>query len=62
MKNTNYADVRLTDALERQLLAEAIEAQQEYTLDRMVKSLVQKVASFFKTPEGRVHHTVRTAN
>ncbi|WP_323000163.1 hypothetical protein [Castellaniella sp.] len=62
MKNLHNVDIRLTDALERQLLAEAIEAQQEYALDRALKQMFQKVASFFKTPEGRVHHSVRTAH
>ncbi|MGB6009028.1 hypothetical protein [Castellaniella sp.] len=62
MKNLHNVDIRLTDALERQLLAEAIEAQQEYVLDRAVKQLFKKVASFFKAPEGRVHHSVRTAH
>lgn len=61
MKNFQNTDIRLTDALERQLLAEAIEAHQSYALDNALKSIARKVANFFKTPEGRVHHTVRTA-
>lgn len=62
MKNLNTVDIRLTDALERQLLAEAIEAQQEYALDRALKQMFHKVAGFFRAPEGSVHHTVRTAH
>ncbi|CAM5788555.1 hypothetical protein [Castellaniella caeni] len=62
MKALHNSDIRLTDSLERQLLAEAIEAQQEYALDRALKQLFQKLASFFKAPESRVHHTVRTAH
>ncbi|WP_298015460.1 hypothetical protein [uncultured Castellaniella sp.] len=62
MKNLNNVDIRLTDALERQLLAEAIEAQQEYALDRALSQLFRKVAGFFKAPEGRMHHSVRTAH
>ncbi|MFC4298329.1 MAG: hypothetical protein WBF84_08885 [Castellaniella sp.] len=62
MKNLQTTDIRLTDALERQLLQEAIEAQHEFALDHAVKHLFQKIAGFFKTPEGRVHHTVRTAH
>jgi len=62
MKNLQNSDIRLTDALERQLLAEAIEAQQEYALDRALKHLARKIASFFKAPEGGMHHTVRTAH
>ncbi|GAA0235896.1 hypothetical protein GCM10009125_26070 [Castellaniella daejeonensis] len=62
MKTLQNTDIRLTDALERQLLQEAIEAQQEYALDRAIKRMFQKVAGFFKAPEGRVHHTIRTAN
>ncbi|WP_323016269.1 hypothetical protein [Castellaniella sp.] len=61
MKNLN-SDIRLTDALERQLLAQAIEAQQAYDLDRAFKRLFQKVASFFKAPKARVHTTVSTAH
>lgn len=61
MKNLN-SDIRLTDALERQLLAQAIEAQQTYALDRAVKQFFQKIMSFFKAPKGRVHNTVRTAH
>ena len=62
MKTLQNTDIRLTDALERQLLQQAIEAQQEYALDRAIKGLLKKVASFFRTPEGRVHQTVRTAH
>ena len=62
MKTLQNIDLRLTDALERQLLQEAIEAQQEYALDRAIKHLFQKVAGFFKTSEGRVSHTVSAAH
>jgi hypothetical protein len=62
MKTLQNTDIRLTDALERQLLQEAIDSQQEYALDRAIKHLFQKVASFFKAPEGRVSQTVRTAH
>ncbi|MFT0532818.1 hypothetical protein ACMHYJ_08260 [Castellaniella hirudinis] len=62
MKTFLNTDIRMTDALERQLLAEAIEANQSYALDVTLKNLFKKVAGFFKTPEGRMHHTVRTAN
>ncbi|WP_322997059.1 hypothetical protein [Castellaniella sp.] len=62
MKTFQNTDIRMTDALERQLLAEAIEANQAYALDATLKNIIKKVASFFKTPEGRVHHAVRTAN
>ncbi|CAM3811805.1 hypothetical protein [Castellaniella denitrificans] len=62
MKTLQNTDIRLTDALERQLLQEAIEAQQEYALDHAIKHLFRKVAGFFKAPEGRVHHTVRAAH
>ena len=61
MKTLNN-DIRLTDALERQLLQQAIEAQQEYALDRAVKHMFQKIAGLFKAPEGRVHTTVSTAH
>lgn len=62
MKTLQNSDIRLTDAMERQLLAEAIESQQEYALDRALKQLFQTVIGFFKAPESRVHHTVRTAH
>ncbi len=62
MKTLQNIDIRLTDALERQLLQEAIEAQQEYALDRAIKRLFQKVAGFFKTSEGRVSDTVSAAH
>ncbi len=62
MKTLKNADIRLTDSLERQLLQEAIEAQQEYALDHAIKDLFKKVASLFKTPEGRVSQAVRTAH
>jgi len=61
MKTLNN-EIRLTDALERQLLQEAIEAQQEYALDRALKQMFKKVVALFKAPEGRVHTTVRTAH
>ncbi|MBV2182786.1 hypothetical protein [Castellaniella sp. MT123] len=62
MKALQNSDIRLTDAMERQLLAEAIEAQQEYALDRALKHLFQTAIGFFKAPESRAHHTVRTAH
>lgn len=62
MNTMQNLDIRLTDALERQLLQEAIEAQQDYALDRAIKRLFQKVAGFFKAPEGRVNPAVSTAH
>ena len=62
MKTLTNSDIRLTDALERQLLEEAIASQQEYALDRAIKQLFQTIASFFKAPESRVHHSVRIAH
>ncbi|MGB6242505.1 MAG: hypothetical protein WBF69_08480 [Castellaniella sp.] len=61
MKNLN-SDIRLTDALERQLLAQAIESQQAYALDRAVKQFFQKIISFFKAPKTSMHHKVSTAH
>ena len=61
MKTLN-TDIRLTDSLERQLLQEAIEAQQEYALDRAVKQMFSKIVRLFKAPEGRVHVSVSTAH
>jgi hypothetical protein len=63
MKNLENFDVRLTDALERELLQEAIDNQQSYALDRAIGHLFQKIASFFRAPEIRLmHHTARTAH
>lgn len=60
MKNL-HSDIRLTDSLERELLAKAIANNQEYVLDRAVKQAFTKLISFFKAPEARVAHKVRTA-
>ena len=63
MKTLQNTDIRLTDALERQLLQDAIEAQQDYALDRAVKQMFKKVVRLFKAPEGRVQvSAVRTAH
>ena len=63
MKTLQNTDIRLTDALERQLIQEAIDAHQEYALDRAVKQMFTKVLSLFKAPEGRVQiSAVRTAH
>jgi len=64
MKNLqNSFEVRMTDALERELLQEAIENQQSYALDHAIGQLFHKVANFFKAPEVRfVSHSARTAH
>jgi hypothetical protein len=63
MKTTQNFDGRLTDALERELLQEAIDNQQSYALDRAIVHLFQKAAAFFKAPEIRLTtHTARTAH
>lgn len=62
MKIPQNTDIRLTDALERQLLQQAIESQQEYALDRALKRLFQKIAGFFKPSHGRANHPVSAAH
>lgn len=59
-----HSDIRLTDSLERELLAQAIASHQEYALDRAVKQAFTKLVSFFKAPasETRVAHKVSTAH
>ena len=61
MKNFN-SDIRLTDSLERELLAQAIANNQEYALDRVVKQAFNSFISLFKAPEARVAHKVSTAH
>lgn len=53
---------RLTDSLERELLACAIIEQNEYHLDKVLKGLFTKVVAFFKGPKVTIHHTARTAH
>lgn len=56
--NTNMNHTRLTDALERQLLQEAIEAQHELpSLGDMLVALYRKVATLFRGPEVTIHRT-----
>jgi hypothetical protein len=63
MKNLESIDVRLTDALERELLQEAIDNQQSYALDRAIVRAFHKIARLFKAPEVQLmHHTARTAH
>ncbi len=62
MKTLRNIDIRLTDDLERQLLQEAIESQQQYALDRAIKRLFHKLVSVFKTPAGRTHQSIRPAH
>ncbi|MFA5663532.1 hypothetical protein [Castellaniella sp.] len=64
MKKTYHSDVRLTDALERKLLQDALEAQQRYWLDHEIKQLFLKVLRIFKTPEDATpaQTAVRTAH
>lgn len=59
-----HSDIRLTDSLERELLAQAIADNQEYVFDRMVKQAFTKIASFFKATESesRVAHKISTAH
>ena len=51
MKDLQNFDVRLTDALERELLQEAIENEQCYALDRAIGHFFHKIVSFFNAPE-----------
>ncbi|CAM5197745.1 putative protein OS=Castellaniella defragrans OX=75697 GN=HNR28_003092 PE=4 SV=1 [Castellaniella defragrans] len=64
MKNLqNDFEVRLTDALERELLQDAIENQQCYALDHAISQLFHKVGNFFRAPEVRLMpHSARTAH
>ncbi|MFA7437011.1 hypothetical protein [Castellaniella sp.] len=62
MKKMYNSDIRLTDALERQLLQEAIDAYQTYWLDERIKQLFLKVLHFFKAPEAPTQGSVRTAH
>jgi len=62
MKTLQNTDIRLTDALERQLLQEAIGPRQEYALERAVTQTRKRLASLFRAPEGRVHVSVSTAH
>uniref|UniRef100_UPI003340FC5C hypothetical protein n=1 Tax=Castellaniella defragrans TaxID=75697 RepID=UPI003340FC5C len=49
---------RLTDSLERELLKQAIEAQNEFPpLGKMLGNLFRKVASLFKGPEVALRQT-----
>lgn len=59
--NLNSA-TRLTDALERELLARAIEEQNEYHLDKALKALFTKTISFFKGPKVTIHHATHAAH
>ena len=58
MKSNLNANIRMTDALERELLAKAIQEHYEYPLDASIKKLLSKVATFFKNP--RVTHSTTT--
>ncbi|HEX7386603.1 MAG TPA: hypothetical protein VF285_04900 [Castellaniella sp.] len=63
MKDLQNIDVRLTDALERELLQEAIDNQQSYAFDRAISHFFHKVVSFFNAPEVQLTpHTARTAH
>lgn len=62
MKSNLNANIRMTDDLERRLLAEAIETEYEYPLDAAIKSLFTKVSAFFKSPKVPTHQTARTAH
>lgn len=60
--NTNLnSGIRLTDSLERELLASALIEQDEYHLDRVLKGLFTKAVAFFKGPKVTIHHATRTA-
>lgn len=59
--NLNSA-TRLTDALERELLAHAIEEQNEYHLDKALRGLFAKIVVFFKGPKVTIHHATRAAH
>lgn len=48
---------RLTDSLERELLACAIIEQNEYHLDKVLKGLFSKIVAFIKGPEVTIHQT-----
>ncbi|MBV6271453.1 hypothetical protein KVP09_00775 [Alcaligenaceae bacterium CGII-47] len=53
---------RLTDSLERELLACAILEQQQYDMGKALKSAFTKIATFFKGPKVTLHHATHTAN
>ncbi len=61
MNNFN-SDIRLTDSLERELLAKAIADNQEYALDRAIKQAFSKFISLFKAPKAQVAHKISTAH
>lgn len=61
--NTNLnSTTRLTDALERELLARAIEEQHEYHPDKALKALFTKAVSYFKGPKVTIHHATHAAH
>lgn len=63
MKNLQNIDVRLTDALERELLQEAINDQQSYALDHAIARAFRQFIRFFKAPQAHLgQHTARTAH
>lgn len=49
MTHLPNTDVRLTDALERQLIQEAIEAQQREAFQHAVRRGTQRLVAWFKT-------------
>ncbi|HUH39716.1 MAG TPA: hypothetical protein VL024_02485 [Castellaniella sp.] len=58
MKTTQFSHTRLTDALERELLREAIENQNDFpAIGELVGKLYQKIAAFFRGPEVTIHQT-----
>lgn len=61
--NTNLnSAIRLTDSLERELLAAALIEQNEYYLNNALRTLMGKVISIFKGPKVTIHHATRTAH
>lgn len=62
MNRFQNPDIRLTDALERELLEEAIRAQHDYAFDRAMKQFFHKIASLFSRPQDRASHSVRMAH
>jgi hypothetical protein len=62
MKNLQNSDIRLTDALERQLLQEAIDNQQRFAFERALEQFFIKISGLFKAPVIGARHTPHAAH
>jgi hypothetical protein len=59
MSNNLNSAIRMTDSLERELLARAMEEQHEYYLDRKLKQFFTRIVDSLKGPKVTVRHATQ---